>query len=73
LSKTKLLEDPEGTHLPDVEAAKQEAILAARDILSNAIRAGKEKVPEAFVIVDDAGQAVATIPLVVVLPKALKS
>jgi hypothetical protein len=48
----KLVQDPEGLDLPDVDAAKREALLAARDILSHAIKAGKRKVPEAFVIAD---------------------
>ena len=48
----KLVQDPEGSDLPDVEAAKREALLAARDILSDAIKAGRSKVPEAFVIAE---------------------
>jgi hypothetical protein len=53
--------DPEGTDLPDVDAAKREALLAARDILSDAIKTGKSKVPEAFVIADEAGRKVAVV------------
>lgn len=67
-----LVKDPEGSDLPDVDAAKREALLAARDILSDAIKAGKSKVPEAFVIADEAGRAVETIPLAAILPESLK-
>jgi hypothetical protein len=65
----KLIEDPEGADLPDLDAARREALLAACELLSEAIKFGKTKVPEAFVIADEAGRAVATIPLAMVLPK----
>lgn len=32
--------DPEGTELPDLAAARREALLAAREILANAIKTG---------------------------------
>jgi hypothetical protein len=68
----KLVQAPEGSDLPDVEAARREALLAARDILGDAIKAGKAKVPEAFVIADDAGRKLAVVSLVAVLPESLK-
>lgn len=68
----KLHTDPEGTDLPDVDAARQEAILAARDILSEAIKAGKSKVAEAFVIADEAGRRLDVVPLAVALPELLQ-
>jgi hypothetical protein len=68
----KLHTDPEGTDLPDVNAARKEAILEARDLLSNAIRAGRAKVPEAFVIADEAGRKLDVVPLAAVLPEPLK-
>jgi hypothetical protein len=33
---------------------------------------GKDRVPEAFVIADEQGREIATLPLVAVLPKSLK-
>jgi plasmid stability protein len=68
----KLYTDPEGADLPDVSAARQEAVLAARDILSNAIKTGRAKVPEAFVIADEAGRKLDVVPLAAVLPEQLK-
>jgi hypothetical protein len=68
----KLHTDPEGTDLRDVSAARQEALLAARDILSNAIKTGRAKVPEAFVIADEAGRKLDVVPLAAVLPEPLK-
>jgi 1-acyl-sn-glycerol-3-phosphate acyltransferase len=68
----KLVLDPEGTDLPDLDAAKREALLAARDILSDAIKAGKPKVPDAFVIAEEVGRKLAIVPLAAVLPEPLK-
>jgi hypothetical protein len=65
--------DPEGTDLNDISEARREALLAAREILADAIRAGRDDVPEAFVIADEAGQAIDTIPFAAVLPKSLKA
>ena len=67
-----LVEDADGTELADVDAARQEAILAARDVLSDAIRAGRKKVPQAFVIADEAGRKLDVVPLAAVLPEPLK-
>jgi hypothetical protein len=64
--------DPEGTDLKDTSEARREALLSAREMLAAAIKAGREDVPEAFVIVDEAGRTVATVPLAAALPKALK-
>jgi hypothetical protein len=67
-----LVEDADGTELADVDAARQEAILAARDVLSDAIRAGRPKVPEAFVIADEAGRKLDVVPFSAVLPEPFK-
>ena len=67
-----LVEDADGTELADVEAARQEAMLAARDLLSDAIRAGRPKVPQAFVIADEAGRKLDVVPLAAVLPEPFK-
>ena len=67
-----LILDEEGLDLPDVSAARHEAILSAREILAAAIRAGKAKVPDAFVISDEAGRALDMVPLVEALPKFLR-
>ena len=68
----KLLKDPEGEDLPDIDAARQEALLAARDLLSDAIRSGRTKIPEAFVIADEEGRKLDVVPLCAVLPESLK-
>jgi hypothetical protein len=67
-----LAHDPEGSDLADLAEARREALLAARELLADAIKAGRERVPDAFVIADEAGRAVETVPLAAVLPKPLR-
>jgi hypothetical protein len=68
----RLIPDDEGTDLPDFPAAQREAQLGARELLAEAIKSGKQKVPDAFVIADEAGRALDTILLAAVLPESLK-
>ena len=57
-----LIEDPEGVELPDVAAAHEEAIGAAREIMADRVKVGKVVNGEEFVICGEAGQPIATIP-----------
>lgn len=66
-----ILED-EGIELADVAAARREAERGARELLAEAIKAGKDTVPEAFVIANEHGRPVNTVLLLAVLPKSLK-
>jgi hypothetical protein len=59
--------------LPHLSAALREAELAAREVLAEAIKARKPKVPEAVVITDDSGREVYSLPIVAVLPESLKT
>ena len=68
----KVIVDQEGTDCFDISAARLEALVAARDILADAIRSGNEDTPEAFIIADSEGRELATVPLAVVLPRRLK-
>ena len=67
-----LITDPEGTDLRDAAEAKRMALLSARELVADAIKAGSPHVPEAFVIADDAGRTLLELPLVEVLPERLK-
>jgi hypothetical protein len=69
----RLVADEDGSDFPDLAAARNEAIQAARDILSQAIRFGTAEVPDALVIADQAGQLLDAVPLISVLPKTLKA
>ena len=62
----------EGAHLRDALEARQMAIRSAREILADAIRAGKNRIPQAIVIADEHGRAIETVPLAIVLPEPLK-
>ncbi len=59
----RLIQDEEGSVLPDVEAACREAVLAARDILSSKLRAGEEVNGQIFEITDENNIVRATFPL----------
>jgi hypothetical protein len=67
-----IIADEEGTDLPDIEAAKNYAMKCARCMVIDAVRAGKAWVPEAFLIADEAGRALAVVPLVAALPEPLR-
>lgn len=57
-----LIEDPDGTEAVDLTAAKQEAMLAARQLLANAILAGVAPLGTAFQIADETGQMLLKVP-----------
>jgi hypothetical protein len=67
-----LVTDDEGVDLPSMTDATRLALESARELLANAIKFGNAKVPEAFVVADETGQALFELPLVEVLPGPLK-
>jgi hypothetical protein len=67
-----IVPDDEGAELPDLSAAEHEAILAARELLAEAIKSGRPEAPEAFVIADEEGRALALVPFTEVLPRRLR-
>jgi hypothetical protein len=54
-------EDPEGQELPDLDRARNEAILAAREIMAEKLAAGRSPDHSRFEIVDETGQTVLTV------------
>lgn len=58
-----LIEDPDGSNLPNIEAACREAIATARDILASKVRAGEVLDGQVFEITDESGVVRATLPL----------
>jgi hypothetical protein len=54
--------DEEGVDLPDVEAARKEGLLAAREILAEMVLHNEVVDGQEFQIADDRGIVVATIP-----------
>ena len=68
-----LLMDPEGSHLPDLEAARSEAFECARQLISDAVLAGSPLGMERNIQIDDeAGQAVLSVPFRDVIHRADK-
>ncbi len=71
LGDDRIIADQEGTDLPNAEAARLEALAAARHILANAIKFGSEDIPEAFIIANTEGHELETVPLTAALPRRL--
>jgi hypothetical protein len=63
-----IIEDPDGTEAVDLAAAKREAILAARQLVTNAVLAGVAPLGTAFHITDDTGQLLSTVSFAEALP-----
>lgn len=66
-----IIEDPDGTEAADLTAAKYEAILAARQLLANAILSGVAPLGTAFRITNETGKLLATIDFRAALPPGL--
>ena len=56
-----LFEDPDGSELPNLEAARAEAFAAAREAIAEQIRMGKSVGGRSFEIADEAGRILATV------------
>ncbi|WP_134499057.1 DUF6894 family protein [Microvirga pakistanensis] len=68
-----LIQDPDGIELPDLDAARGEALEGIRDILADAIRRGMDApLDDAIVIMDEAGRELAIIPFAEALPLRLR-
>jgi hypothetical protein len=68
-----LTPDEEGADFPDLAAAHREAVLAAREVLADAIMNGKPDVAEAFVIADERGRPLDVVQIATVLPRSMKT
>jgi hypothetical protein len=64
--------DEEGSNLGDLSAARNEALLSAREILASVIAEGKSSAPESIVVTDTSGTVVDTISFTAVLPPNLR-
>jgi hypothetical protein len=56
-----VIEDPDGSDLPDIEAAKEEARVSARHILAERVRDGRVIGSQNFDIVDEVGNLCARV------------
>jgi hypothetical protein len=67
-----LVEDLEGIDLADLAEAREEAFEAARNILAEAIRSGDDWADKAFVIADEQGRRLMSMPITDAMPKGLR-
>ena len=66
------VEDAEGSHLADLQAARHCALSAARGLLAHAIHRGRETAPACVVVVDAEGQELLRVYMAEVLPQSLR-
>jgi hypothetical protein len=58
-----LTRDVEGIEVANLEVARAEALAAARDVLGDEVKYGRVQDNRQYEITDEAGQVLATIPL----------
>jgi hypothetical protein len=64
--------DPEGSELPDLNAARREAMLGAREMLAEWILHGKEDIATRIIITDAHSKVLAVVQIRDLLPRALR-
>jgi hypothetical protein len=62
ITTDKVIEDPEGTNLADIQAARTEAIEDARLLMSQAILLGHDVSGRSIQIIDEQGDVVLLLP-----------
>jgi hypothetical protein len=60
--------DEEGTDLPDLHAARADALSAARELLAAGIRSSRDPLPKSIVIADEDGKELGEVGMKEVLP-----
>jgi len=59
----RLIKDPEGSELSDLESARAEALVGARELLAAKLKAGEVIDGQRFEIVDEGGNLLTVVPL----------
>lgn len=67
-----LVEDPDGSELPDLAAARVEALAAARELWAEAIFAGQDLSNCQFLVADALGREHLVVPFIDALPESLR-
>jgi hypothetical protein len=67
-----LIEDLEGEDLPDLDSAREKALIAARDLLAETIRSGTDVPADVIVIQDEEGRQRLFVPIIEALPPRLR-
>jgi hypothetical protein len=71
LEGNETFEDPEGTVLSDLAAARRYALIAARELLADSIRFDRLP-PDAIIIADQSGREVLMVLTIDVLPENIR-
>lgn len=66
-------DDPDGSDLPDLAAAREEALAAARDLWAEAIVRNEDLSDSRFVIADPQGKLHLIVPFADALPDGLRT
>jgi hypothetical protein len=66
-----IAKDDEGFELPNLAAARKEALATAREIVADAVKFGKDRTPDSVLIADADGREVMTVSLKDALPRNL--
>jgi hypothetical protein len=66
-----LIQDPDGVELPNLDAARTEALDGIRDILAACTKRGEDDALDDVIVIDEAGQELLTIPFPEALPQRL--
>jgi hypothetical protein len=64
--------DADGVELPNLQAAEEEAIATAREMLAEAIRFQKAVLPDAIIVTDRAEKELRCVALADALPASMK-
>lgn len=67
-----LIEDPDGSELPDAGAARAEALTSARELWALAMHNGTDLSDRRFVIRDEEGRHLIEVPFTDALPQGLR-
>jgi hypothetical protein len=65
-------DDGDGLELSDIEAARREALLTAREIVADAVQTGRDNHPDEIQIFDQGNNWLSTVRLVDVVPRRLR-
>jgi hypothetical protein len=67
-----LIRDEEGVDLPTAADARDQALHAARELVADAVKSGRDLGADAFLVADKNGKQLTFVPMTEALPKRLR-
>jgi hypothetical protein len=67
-----LIKDEEGSDFADLNAAREEAFMAARELIADAVQTGRELTTDSIIIEDADGHELDRVRLLAVLPRSIR-